>query len=349
MLLALVLLPALLAARAEAAAGRWQALREAVLEGYDRGSPPPRPPGVEGASPVTVFLSLNFHRIFEVRRLRGGAAAGPGADVGFGGAGRCVSSEESRRSSFVVVWIREQWNDTRLAWDPAAYNGTEKVGFWIGDGSGMSETSEIWTPDLELWNLAESVQTSFAVSVRPGGRGRARAGRLTRRRAQNTFANVKNDGSVFWSRPGHLRPVCKFEGLDAFPFDELTCKVEIGSWMFSSVLIDLRPAPDTDGVSMGGSDTAGESYSEFAFKSVDAYRKEYPPFAADPHPWPVVIYDIRFEHSSSVRALVSTSSSCSRRSSSTSSASPASGCRPSPANGSGSRSPRCWQPSPRTW
>ena len=285
MLLALVLLLALLAARAaEAAAGRWQALREAVLEGYDRGSPPPRPPGVEGASPVTVFLSLNFHRIFEVRRLRGGAAAGPGADVGFGGAGRCV------------VWIREQWNDTRLAWDPAAYNGTEKVGFWIGDGSGMSETSEIWTPDLELWNLAESVQTSFAVSVRPGGRGRARAGRLTRRRAQNTFANVKSDGSVFWSRPGHLRPVCKFEGLDAFPFDELTCKVEIGSWMFSSVLIDLRPAPDTDGVSMGGSDTAGESYSEFAFKSVE-------PDSGDP-----------------TRAY-----------------------------GSGSRSPRCWQPSPRTW
>ena len=78
MLLALVLLPALLAARAEAAAGRWQALREAVLEGYDRGSPPPPPPGVEGASPVTVFLSLNFHRIFEVRRLRRGR----------GGAGR---------------------------------------------------------------------------------------------------------------------------------------------------------------------------------------------------------------------------------------------------------------------
>ena len=108
---------------------------------------------------------------------------------------------------------------------------------------------------------------------------------------------MDSDGSVFWSRPGHLRPVCKFEGLDAFPFDELTCKVEIGSWMFSSVLIDLRPAPDSGGVSIGGSDTAGESYSEFAFKSVDAYRKEYPPFVADPHPWPVVIYDIRFERS----------------------------------------------------
>ena len=83
----------------------------------------------------------------------------------------------------LVVWIREQWNDTRLAWDPAAYNGTEKVGFWIGDGSGMSETSEIWTPDLELWNLAESMQTSFAVRRAlkrrprgPGGREPERSG-----------------------------------------------------------------------------------------------------------------------------------------------------------------------------
>lgn len=46
----------------------------------------------------------------------------------------------------------------------------------------------------------------------------------------DAYASVSHDGTVFWSRPGHLRPVCKFEGLDAFPFDRLTCAMEIGSW-----------------------------------------------------------------------------------------------------------------------
>ncbi|KAL7441043.1 hypothetical protein ACHAXM_008277 [Skeletonema potamos] len=75
-----------------------------------------------------------------------------------------------------------------------------KVWFWIGDGGAGGETSEIWTPDIELGNLQSGLSETL----------------------DDSNAVVSYDGSVYWSRPGHLRPTCKFYGLNNFPFDELT-------------------------------------------------------------------------------------------------------------------------------
>ena len=121
----------------------------------------------------------------------------------------------------LVTWLRIVWNDPRLAWNTTDHNGTSVARYWVGEGAGLTEASEIWTPDLELWNLAEPLQSSFI----------------------NTHASVSPDGSVFWSRPGHLKPICKFEGLEKFPFDTLKCKIEIGSWAYSGKYIGecMRP------------------------------------------------------------------------------------------------------------
>ena len=106
------------------------ALRAHLLENYDRGSMPPFVPTPENNgseyAPTTIEVGINFHRILEV-------------DV--------VRSEVD-----LLTWMRFIWNDTRLSWDPEEYAGIDKLWFWIESGAGMSETSEIWTPDIELWN-----------------------------------------------------------------------------------------------------------------------------------------------------------------------------------------------------
>lgn len=109
------------------------------------------------------------------------------------------------------VWFRLSWVDPRLTWDPAEYDGLTQTWFWIGDGGPGGETSEIWAPDVELWNLEVGLSESL----------------------DDAYAAVSHEGLVFWSRPGHLRPVCKFTGLEMFPFDTLTCALEIGSWTMS--------------------------------------------------------------------------------------------------------------------
>ena len=90
---------------------------------------------------------------------------------------------------------------------------------WVGDGGTGGETSEIWTPDVELWNLETGLKGSL----------------------EDAYARISSDGQVWRGRPGHLRPACKFAGLDSFPFDRLSCATEFGSWTLAGKYIDMYP------------------------------------------------------------------------------------------------------------
>jgi len=106
---------------------------------------------------------------------------------------------------------------------------------------------------------------------------------------------VDHKGNVFWSRPGHLLAACKFGGLDEFPFDALKCTLEFGSWAYSGLY--LRPTKmGGEGFSVGGSETAGESFAEYSLGAISVEEKVYPPFPGDPESdWPVLLYHVTFE------------------------------------------------------
>lgn len=141
----------------------------------------------------------------------------------------------------------------------------------------QGETSEIWTPDVELWNLDVGLKDSF----------------------EDAYARVTNDGVVLWSRPGHLKPTCKFAGLDSFPFDKSTCTMEFGSWRFSGKYIRMELLGD--GFSIGGSETAGARYAEYTLAETDPVTVEkyvYPPFLGSPsEDWPVLLYNVTIARS----------------------------------------------------
>ena len=111
-------------------------LRQDLLENYDRGSFPWEHVWNESKSSpdyvnkgvvkgLDVQMNLNFHKIFEV--------------------------DSTRSVIDIVAWVRLQWKDPRLAWNPSDYDNTTETFFWIGDGSGSGgETSEIWTPDIQV-------------------------------------------------------------------------------------------------------------------------------------------------------------------------------------------------------
>lgn len=162
---------------------------------------------------VPVEIDVNFHRVYSVNTIN------PVLDL--------------------IVWFGLTWVDPRLTWNPEDYGNHTKTWFWIDGGNGAEEMSEIWTPDIELWNLEEGLSSSL----------------------EDANAVVKYDGTVYWNRPGHLRPACKFTGLEKFPFDQLSCTIELGSWSYSGKYVSLvKGGEDQSGFSRGGSVTAGESY-----------------------------------------------------------------------------------------
>ena len=89
----------------------------------------------------------------------------------------------------LAVWLRLKWFDPRLVWDPADWEGTDTLYVWMGKGG---PDGEIWSPDMELWNAESSIQDSLT----------------------KTYAIVKSNGEVKWSRPGRLKVMCNFYGLE---------------------------------------------------------------------------------------------------------------------------------------
>lgn len=87
--------------------------------------------------------------------------------------------------------MRHKWVDERLTWDKADYGNMEYTYF------ASSSSQKIWTPDLALRQMNGKM-------LFPG--------------LDNTLIKVKNNGHIYWSRPGLLDLVHKFD-LTKYPFD----------------------------------------------------------------------------------------------------------------------------------
>ena len=85
------------------------------------------------------------------------------------------------------------------------YGGVSTVQM-LAESIDKPSDSEIWVPDIQPYNGAEGAFETL----------------------DSAMASVSSSGSIFWSRPGMLDVMCKFSGLVAFPYDELSCPIEFG-------------------------------------------------------------------------------------------------------------------------
>jgi len=168
----------------------------------------------------------------------------------------------------LVAWARIRWIDPRLTWDPNFFGGLTETNMWIEHGSGGNEASQIWTPDIYLWNQEEPMANTLA----------------------DTYAVVRYDGTVLWSRPGRIKAICKFGGLSRFPYDTLLCTFQFSTWSRSKEFIQLKKY-DGIGYTIDKSETAGQSYNEFFMTNVDCRQSSLDRF----NDWPVLYYDVGFD------------------------------------------------------
>ena len=184
-----------------------------------------------------------------------------------------ITSVNLMTSQLVLsVWFRCIWQDSRLSWDPSAWNISDTV--MIADTDSL-ENSLIWTPDIELYNAGQSIKDTLGVKK----------------------ISVTPDGSVFWSRPRNLEVLCNFKGLSMFPFDTLSCKLEFGAWSLNGHLQDIILRPSDGGLSWNSEGvTVGQSFQDYTIQDIEAIRKVYTYGA---YPWPELIYTVSHSRATS--------------------------------------------------
>ncbi|XP_022598169.1 neuronal acetylcholine receptor subunit beta-4-like [Seriola dumerili] len=118
-----------------------------------------------------------------------------------------ISVNEREQIMTTNVWLTQHWVDYRLSWDPAKYEGIDKL---------RIPSRHIWLPDIVLYNNADG---TYEVTV-------------------FTNAIVLSNGSINWLPPAIYKSACKIE-VKHFPFDQQNCTLKFRSWTYDHTEIDL--------------------------------------------------------------------------------------------------------------
>ncbi|XP_077703948.1 neuronal acetylcholine receptor subunit alpha-3 isoform X1 [Canis aureus] len=118
-----------------------------------------------------------------------------------------VKVDEVNQIMETNLWLKQIWNDYKLKWNPADYDGAEFM---------RVPAQKIWKPDIVLYNNAVG---DFQVD-------------------DKTKALLKYTGEVTWIPPAIFKSSCKID-VTYFPFDYQNCTMKFGSWSYDKAKIDL--------------------------------------------------------------------------------------------------------------
>ncbi|XP_045142749.1 neuronal acetylcholine receptor subunit beta-3 [Echinops telfairi] len=118
-----------------------------------------------------------------------------------------VDVDEKNQLMTTNVWLKQEWTDHKLHWDPEEYGGIHSIKV-------PSET--LWLPDIVLFENAD---------------GRFEGSLMTK-------VIVKHDGTVVWTPPASYKSSCTMD-VTFFPFDRQNCSMKFGSWTYDGTMVDL--------------------------------------------------------------------------------------------------------------
>ncbi|XP_041060355.1 neuronal acetylcholine receptor subunit alpha-4-like [Carcharodon carcharias] len=118
-----------------------------------------------------------------------------------------VDVDEKNQMMTTNVWIKQEWHDFKLRWNPLEY----------GNVTSIRVPSELlWRPDIVLYNNADG---DFAIT-------------------HLTKAHLFYSGRIKWTPPAIYKSSCSID-VTFFPFDQQNCTMKFGSWTFDKAKIDL--------------------------------------------------------------------------------------------------------------
>ncbi|XP_056020892.1 acetylcholine receptor subunit alpha-like 1 isoform X2 [Ostrea edulis] len=124
--------------------------------------------------------------------------------------------DEKNQIMTTSVWLRQEWVDLRLRWDPRSYGGISMTHI---------PSDSLWRPDIVLYNNADG---DFVVTL-------------------HTKATVYHTGKIIWEPPVIYKTYCPID-VEYFPFDMQECFMKFGSWTYDGHEVDLQHLCDSQAV-----------------------------------------------------------------------------------------------------
>ncbi|XP_072115557.1 neuronal acetylcholine receptor subunit beta-3-like [Mobula birostris] len=116
-----------------------------------------------------------------------------------------VDVDEKNQLMATNVWLKQEWYDYKLSWNPDDYGGINTI---------RVPSESIWLPDIVLYENADG---HFESSIM-------------------TKAIVKYNGTVRWMPPASYKSSCTID-VTFFPFDKQNCSMKFGSWTYDGGLV----------------------------------------------------------------------------------------------------------------
>eukprot|EP01047_Picozoa_sp_COSAG01_P031917 COSAG01_NODE_2286_length_7990_cov_5.551895_6_plen_528_part_00 len=162
--------------------------------------------------------------------------------------------------------------------------------FEVQASPGDMENTRIWTPDVELYNHKTSIWGGSVLGSRLAIVYSCWDGAPSR----------GGCGEIFFSRPGVVTALCKYQGLIMFPRDALSCELEFSSWALDGRHQDLVKRQKDGGVNWAGSGkglaglTAGSTFQDYTIQNLEVTRKVSFYDCCPNSPYPTLLYQIDF-------------------------------------------------------
>ncbi|XP_069633534.1 neuronal acetylcholine receptor subunit beta-3 isoform X3 [Haliaeetus albicilla] len=118
-----------------------------------------------------------------------------------------VDVDEKNQLMTTNVWLKQEWIDHKLSWNPEEYGGITAI---------RVPSESLWLPDIVLFENAD---------------GRFEGSLMTK-------VIVKYNGAVTWTPPASYKSSCTMD-VTFFPFDRQNCSMKFGSWTYDGSMVDL--------------------------------------------------------------------------------------------------------------
>ena len=151
-----------------------------------------------------------------------------------------IDLDEKNQILTTNIWLTLKWKDPYMRWNKSEYNDITDI---------RVNPSELWTPDLLLYNSAnENFDSKYP-----------------------SHLIVYHDGNVEQIPPGIFKSTCKVS-ITWFPFDNQTCVLKFGTWTYTEELVNLTLDTDQDSDILVADTSAYQVNAEWELKSVIGKR-----------------------------------------------------------------------------